>query len=306
MPRVAVITPTYNRGHNGLLEKTMLSVLGQSFHDFLYVIVDDGSTDNTSDVVGRYAGRDRRVVYHRKERGTDQRLGASAARNFGIECLDDYDVEFVTFLDSDDLYTRDCIEKKLTACTPGIRMVYSWLGAFRGMSPVRVMKGENTNNPLEMAAIMKSRQSSCFPYLTMFLSASLLNEVGKFDENLAYGEDRDFSVRTLERLREGEMAVVPEILHYYRLHDDGVCGFYNGSQEASSDIKYFFDKHGRTRGVATVEMAKQFLMRPHTFLPEVIKRRLRPLRDEVTSRFSDFELEPFAQQIESREGNLGL
>ena len=53
--RVSIITPTYNRA--GLLPETIDSILGQDYPDIEYLVLDDGSTDNTAEVLARYAGR---------------------------------------------------------------------------------------------------------------------------------------------------------------------------------------------------------------------------------------------------------
>ena len=302
MPRVAVITPTYNRGSNGLLEKTMLSVLGQTYIDFVHIIVDDGSTDNTPDVVDRYARGDGRVAYCRRERTPQQKFGASAARNYGIESLRNFsDAEFVTFLDSDDLYARHALERRLEAMEcPNVRMVYSWLGAFRKTCPLWTMKGPDTKKPCAIAKELTNKTRADFPNPTLFLTTQLLEEVGRFDENIAYGEDRDFSIRVLEHLREGEMIVLPEVLQYYRLHDEGVCEFYRKNNRVGDELAYLSDKHRRTRTAAAIETAKRAVTRPHSFLPESIKKYLRPVRDTITSMAPGFDIDPFIIQIETR------
>ncbi len=74
-PRVSVILPTYNRA--GYLREAIDSVLAQTFQDFEIVVVDDGSSDETAQVV---AGcRDGRIVYLHQENS-----GRSAARNCGL------------------------------------------------------------------------------------------------------------------------------------------------------------------------------------------------------------------------------
>jgi glycosyltransferase involved in cell wall biosynthesis len=92
MPKVSVIIPTYNRAD--FLPRAIESVLEQTYADFELVIVDDGSTDETADVVARYA--DPRIRYHWQE--NQER---SAARNEGIALSQG---AYVTFLDSDDWY----------------------------------------------------------------------------------------------------------------------------------------------------------------------------------------------------------
>ena len=91
-PYFSVIIPTFNRG--SFLSRTVESVLSQSYNDFELIIVDDGSTDNTEDVVMNF--KDRRIRYFMKENGE-----RGAARNVGIK---EAKGEYVTFLDSDDRF----------------------------------------------------------------------------------------------------------------------------------------------------------------------------------------------------------
>jgi glycosyltransferase involved in cell wall biosynthesis len=94
-PFFSVIIPSYNRG--SFISSTINSVLSQSFTSFEVVIVDDGSTDNTSEIVGKI--KDPRVRYFlikNSERG--------AARNFGVSMSAG---KYITFLDSDDLFKSD-------------------------------------------------------------------------------------------------------------------------------------------------------------------------------------------------------
>lgn len=90
-PLISVVIPTYNRSH--LIGKTIDSVLKQDFANFEILIVDDGSTDNTDEVVNAY--KDARIRYLKKnnaERGAARNYGAMKARG-----------RYINFFDSDDL-----------------------------------------------------------------------------------------------------------------------------------------------------------------------------------------------------------
>jgi GT2 family glycosyltransferase len=91
MPRVSVLIPTYNRA--GLLREALDSVLAQTMQDFEIIVVDDGSTDDTRDVVASYGPG---VQYVLTDHG-----GPARARNAGMELARG---EYLCYLDSDDLY----------------------------------------------------------------------------------------------------------------------------------------------------------------------------------------------------------
>jgi len=91
VPAVSVIIPTYNRA--ALVGEALASVQAQSFRDFEVLVVDDGSTDATPEVLA--AWREVRVLRHPRRRGV------SAARNTGVAFARG---EWLAFLDSDDLW----------------------------------------------------------------------------------------------------------------------------------------------------------------------------------------------------------
>ena len=100
-PLISVIIPSYNRAH--VIEKSARSVLAQTFADFELLIIDDGSSDNTRQVVEGLQDDRVRYVYQ-------ENAGACAARNHGIALAQG---EYIAFHDSDDLWYPDKLEKQL-------------------------------------------------------------------------------------------------------------------------------------------------------------------------------------------------
>ncbi len=98
-PFFSIILPTYNRAN--LIIKAIQSVLNQTFDDFELIVVNDGSTDNTDEVVKSI--EDRRIKYFKKE--NEER---SIARNFGI---DKAEGQYIVFLDADDYFLNTHLEK---------------------------------------------------------------------------------------------------------------------------------------------------------------------------------------------------
>ena len=102
-PTISVIIPVYNVGN--YLNKSLKSVLNQTFTDFEVICVDDGSTDSSLDILNEIANKDSRVkVYHQEN------AGGGAARNFALtKATGDY----IFFMDSDDLIDNTVLSKSL-------------------------------------------------------------------------------------------------------------------------------------------------------------------------------------------------
>ena len=97
---ISVITPVYNSGQS--LNACIESVTRQSYQDFEFLIIDDGSTDKSKDMIRNWALRDNRVVPVFQENS-----GASSARNHGLDIAKG---EFVVFVDSDDYVTQTYLQ----------------------------------------------------------------------------------------------------------------------------------------------------------------------------------------------------
>lgn len=102
-PAVSIVMPTYNRGEN--LLQTIPKILNQTYENFELIVVDDGSTDNTSEVMGVFS--DERIKYIKLE----ENGGQSKARNVGIE---NATYNFIAFADSDDFWTEKKLEVQMS------------------------------------------------------------------------------------------------------------------------------------------------------------------------------------------------
>lgn len=98
-PRLTIITPSFNQGH--FLEETILSVLNQNYPNLEYIIIDGGSTDNSVEIIKKYADK---LAYWVSEKDR----GQTHAINKGLEQATG---EWVAYLNSDDLYTAGALEK---------------------------------------------------------------------------------------------------------------------------------------------------------------------------------------------------
>jgi glycosyltransferase involved in cell wall biosynthesis len=217
-PRVSVVTPTHDRA--SMVVRAIASVLAQTFRDFELIVVDDGSTDNTADVVAAIS--DPRLRFARLVTSG----GASRARNAGIAVARG---EWVAFLDDDDEWLPQMLEvqlARLVASTdPRTSAVYCLIDTVTeddGIVPVPY------ELPLPEGDVLDSilaRAHTVFPSAHVVRRSALL-QVGGFDETFRAVEDRDLWVRLA--LAGHHFVAVPEVLVLYhaehkgRLNDDGV------------------------------------------------------------------------------------
>lgn len=102
--KVSVITASYNAAR--FIGETIESVLNQTYIDLELIIVDDCSTDNTEEIVNKYIEKDDRIRFYKLESNS----GAAVVRNTAIEKSKG---RFVAFLDSDDIWDREKLEKQI-------------------------------------------------------------------------------------------------------------------------------------------------------------------------------------------------
>lgn len=101
-PKVSVVIPTYNRSH--LIARAIQSVLDQTYQDLEIIIVDDGSTDSTEEIVKSFKNDNIIYIQHNINKGP------SAARNTGIKASKG---EYIAFQDSDDEWLPEKLEKQI-------------------------------------------------------------------------------------------------------------------------------------------------------------------------------------------------
>lgn len=96
MPKVSIIMATYNRAH--YIEETLRSIIAQTFRDWECLIIDDGGTDNTVEVLAPILSGDKRIQYHK--RPDQYQKGLPGSRNYGLDLAKG---DYVIFFDDDDI-----------------------------------------------------------------------------------------------------------------------------------------------------------------------------------------------------------
>lgn len=178
---VSVIIPSYNRGW--ILEDAVDSVLSQDFYDFELIVVDDGSEDNTPDILASYGNRIKVIKQKNK--------GVSSARNKGITSSSG---NYIAFLDSDDLWLPGKLSTQLSFFenNPGALICQTeeiWLKNEKRVNPGKRHKkisGFCFEKSLELCMVSPS---------AVMMKRRLLDIVGLFDETLPACEDYDMWLR---------------------------------------------------------------------------------------------------------------
>ena len=199
------------------IRESCASVLRQSYSSLELIVVDDGSTDDTSDLILSLAASDSRVRLIRQ-----QNLGVAAARNCAIAAATG---EFIAPLDADDLWDPTKIERqvrRIQECGPDTGLVYCWWawiddkGVVLDRSPRWQIEGRVLDRLIEMNF---TGNASVPLYRRSFVEQSG-GYVGRFREENSQGcEDWDLVIRIAEHHK---LAVVPAVLVGYRRSADGM------------------------------------------------------------------------------------
>ncbi len=184
-PSVSVVIPTYNRGWT--VKAAIDSVCVQTFRDFEIIVVDDGSSDDSAQILQTY-GPDIKVI-------RQANAGVSAARNTGVRAARG---KWVAFLDSDDHWMPDKLRVQVEffeACPEAVicQTEEIWIRNGKRVNPKKVHQKPS-------GWIFQASLALCLvsPSAVM-LRRSLFNEIGEFDETLPACEDYDLWLRVGSR-----------------------------------------------------------------------------------------------------------
>ena len=209
MPKVSVIIPIYNRAH--CIVRALKSVQKQTFTDMEILVCDDASTDTTRDIVRAYQVRDSRIQLL----CLSENQGAGAARNLGLKASCG---EYVAFLDSDDEWLPNKIEKQVTLMDS---LTNDWGVCHTGAYIRKNINRELLFKPREdfngdvfhLHVLGKLR----FLTPTLIIRKICFVNAGIFDENLLRGEDVELLLRVFKMYK---LAVIPNPLANVNLQTD--------------------------------------------------------------------------------------
>jgi len=210
-PAVSVIMPVYNTGD--MVRTTIESVLAQTFSDFEFIIIDDGSRAETSEIVRSYTDPRIRYCYQENQ-------GMASARNRGIELAQG---QYLAFLDHDDIWLPEKLDEqlKIFAAYPETMLVYSQVEFFNDR------RSWLQDEPILNGQVFISLLRSCVIHSTscvMVPRTALFNSALRFHPDSVPCDDYELWLRIALL---GAVRCTEKVLVRYRLHDHNISRQHN-------------------------------------------------------------------------------
>lgn len=209
-PKFSVVVPCYNAGKT--ISRTIASVQAQTETDWELVAIDDGSTDNTLEVLMEVASDDDRIRLVRQ-----QNSGVSAARNLGIQKTQ---APIIAFLDSDDFWYPDYMARTLAKLG-----AQSELGFTFSRVDILDQHGNPTGRqssfePGEISLATLLRGNPATTCSNLVVRREVFNQIGMFETKLSHAEDQLWMV--MAALKGWKVEGINEVLMGYRTNPGGL------------------------------------------------------------------------------------
>ena len=211
-PLVSIIIPTYNRAD--VIERALNSVISQTYKNFEVIIVDDGSKDNTEEVVNNFIKKLKnkfKIQYIRLPKN----YGANFARNYGIKLSEG---DLIAFLDSDDIWLPKKLElqvKKMSCSKRNYGAVYTSFWRVYPNGAKVLEPNVNKYKKLEGNILKVLLGDGLAITSTLVVKRLVLEEVGMFDESLRRFQEWDLLIRISKRFEIG-FVNQPLVISYVR------------------------------------------------------------------------------------------
>ena len=229
-PKVSVVIATYNCAR--FIQKTIYSVINQTFENWELVIVDDCSSDNTYKKIKNVADERIRIIRLEKNTGLP-----ATPRNIGIRASKG---EYIAFLDHDDVWIPEKLKTQIMYLEENPEVIL--IG-----SPFKVESRDSRYNNTPTTTKTKSLSGHLYEILlncnffacsSVIVKTSVFDDVGIFDEDpqVSAAEDWDLWLRIA---KEHKIAFIPQTLGFYRMHGSGL----STETKQLQRILYVIDKH---------------------------------------------------------------
>lgn len=228
-PLVSVIMPAYNQ--EDFIQSSIESVLSQTYSNWELVVINDGSTDRTKEVVESFS--DQRIILINQEN-----QGVSKTRNNGLAASKG---ELIAFLDADDLWLPKKLEKQVQqfqTLGENVGFIHAYYTEFdnRGEyspKPFKHLKGLNIDGDVKRSIVIHDFVAT----LTVMIKREVLESIGDFDTTLSGPEDWDLWIRIAQKYQFGFIA---EPLARYRLSASGLSKNY---EKFEGELKKVLDRY---------------------------------------------------------------
>lgn len=309
-----VVTPVYCTRENQrlpLLLQSLYWVQQQSNPDFMHVVVDDGSTDETPELLDRLAARNERLlVYHQPNKGS------SAAVNFGVEqALKRCNPEFITVTHSDDVLTPKSLEMRVDAAKKHrAKFVYGDAIILRETPPIGASYYPSLHSPTSAQLYNCLLHRRDLPYPTMFWRRDFfVDAVEGYDPSLRSAEDWDIALRSAKALdqkgdRYTELSSVTAFSrqHEHNLWKENVS---NGTRKRcvhailAKHLKgWAYQSEVMKRGIQKSVMLARYHLPESVKLPlRVIKRSFFPPEERIALESEDYSFLEMMKSVNYQE-----
>jgi glycosyltransferase involved in cell wall biosynthesis len=210
-PQISVVMPV----HNALpfLDHSIRSILEQTLTNFEFIILDDASTDGSTELLQEWARRDGRISLHQ----SNEKLGLSGSSNAVVAKVR---ASIVARMDADDMAHPDRLQKQWEVMTghPDVAVV--------GTLCVGIDAGGREVRPRDRWRLLRRSALIPFPHGSAMFRREVFDQVGGYDRKSDGGEDQDLFLRMAAR---GKVVTLPDILYSYRYHAHNATLF-NGAR----------------------------------------------------------------------------
>lgn len=262
MPKISVIMPVYNQNPSYLRE-AIESILGQTFHDFELIIIDDGTTEKEClNIIEHYAATDRRIHVSKNIKNS----GIIISLNRAIDLSSG---EYIARMDSDDIAYPKRLEKQLHFLErhPSCDLLGT-LATVIDENSEKIGNIKLPTTPRDIRSTILKRNPLIHP--TWMFRSSLTEKVGKYSQDTTGTEDYEFLLRIATT---HEIHNLPEPLLKYRFNVNGISFGKNKLQEKSALAVRMkaLKKYGYSRWEAIYLVAPIFF---YLFVPSYLKKIL--------------------------------
>jgi|TARA_B110000908_G_scaffold13138_1_gene15207 glycosyltransferase involved in cell wall biosynthesis len=250
-PLVSIIIPTYNRAH--IIHETLDSVLSQSYTNWECIVVDDGSTDTTEEVLKSYVKKDARFQYNK--RPIDRKKGANACRNYGLDLAKG---AYIVFFDSDDVFSETALEKRIDFFKKNaLDMIITSMGLFSDIKKLKIDENRFVFNANLEETIDEFIVGDKLPWniQRVTFKATFIKSKIYFNEEMLRFQDVDFNIRVLKTLSPKYLSIDTTDCYYRsdlesnaRYHNTKFIDiFFENFYILYSTIFYFLDNNQKER-----------------------------------------------------------